>query len=94
MKELVLAQLRGLCAELLRFCPDMLAGDFGPIQREGYWEFNTYYYEQGSKLYNRPYDDPLRMKLHAARGLGWVWDLWEQERPGEPLPPWWHADPR
>jgi hypothetical protein len=85
--------LRQICDEMLRCCPDMLAGDFGPIQRAGYREFDAYVSSRSPVAVNLSLDDPVSVKFWKA-DLTWAWDLWKRENPGRKKPKWWGSGPR
>jgi hypothetical protein len=87
-KDPFLYEMCQLRESLLRYCSDLLSGDFSRIRHEGYHEWNAYFRDRIDFVMRLAHDDPIAKKF-TDNDLTFLWDLWEREHPGEPRPVWW-----
>ena len=66
--------LEALAGHLETYCADLLGGDFGRIEREGYWELEAYLDANTVRMMNMPADDPIGRKFWDG-DLSWAGDL-------------------
>lgn len=64
---------------LVRYCPDLLAGDFASIRREGYHELADYIKARMPVVLNMPANDPIKAKFWQG-DFTWARDLQEREQ--------------
>jgi hypothetical protein len=67
------------CDNLLRYCRDLLTGDFNTIRREGYHDLASYLQIHTPIALNLPNDDPIKIKFWRG-DLSWVKDLMERDK--------------
>jgi len=68
-----------VCDNLLRYCRDLLAGDFSTIRREGYHDLALYLQLHTPIVLNLANDDPIKIKFWRG-DLSWVKDLTERDK--------------
>ena len=71
--------LKALRDDLVRYCPDLLAGDFASIRQEGYHEFAAYIKDRMPVVLNMPANDPIKVKFWQG-DFTWARDLQEREQ--------------
>lgn len=75
----LLLKLNVLSDNLIRYCPDLLAGNFATIRQEGYYELASYIEARMPVVLNMPAADPIKAKFWRG-DLTWAKDLQEREQ--------------
>lgn len=81
-EQRLLKGLRRLNDNLVRYCPDLLVGDFSAIEQQGYQALATYIKTRMPVVLSMPPEDPIKVKFWQG-DFSWVDDLRERERRGE-----------
>lgn len=77
----LLLKLGVLSDNLIRYYPDLLAGNFAAIRQEGYHELASYIQARMPVVLNMPAADPINAKFWRG-DFTWARDLQERERAG------------
>jgi hypothetical protein len=70
----LLIKVEKLTDILLRFCPDMLEGDFRKVNAEGYRDLEDYVRSNTPRVVNLPKGHPIKEKFWKG-DLSWITDL-------------------
>lgn len=77
-EQVLRLRLGALRDNLVRYCSDLLAGDFASIRQEGYHELAAYIKARMPMVLNMPADDPIKAKFWRG-DYTWARDLQERE---------------